>query len=732
MRKYISILVLFVTCFVQGQHLANFYLEPTADDNVIIVHTEFRYFHGAGLNEYGVTITDNVIDFTLCYTLGSTTSETYDIQEFEVTLPSGYSNFTFNMLFSTMTTGSPCNYDDPFFSDSIDFPFPYNPTATTAVPDENFEGFLEAKGFGDGISNNGLVFTHRIEHVTWLQMDLDDVVDYGLGAIANLSGIETMTRLRTLWARDHVFTFFNPSQYPELRQLWIGSEFLTGMDLSNNPILESLEVYSDQPITITPINSPLLSQVEIEGNGIETINLTQNPNVLYLNVINTNISELNLSGNTLIENLRVDNNNTLLSLDLSQNENLVLFFCKDNEVLNSLVLGSSLDLNGLDCSNNALTHLDVSQCTNLETLVANNNELETLDLSNNDNLSLALLGNNNLYSLDLRTGNSGITTTTMIATNNGNPFCVDVDNSLEAPYQSWSFDSWVVFDEDCGIDSPIPITDLNFLEALANSNVVDNNNDGIGDVVADTNNDGLIQESEAEVVSGLVVSGFGIQSLQGIEYFPNLEALIADNNDIELVNLMYNEGITWLSLNNNILNSIDVSTLLGLEQLWLDGNMITDIDVIQNDQLQSFRCAQNNLINLLMNNGNNTNIQQFNTSQNPNLSCIQVDDVAFSEGNPNWIKDDTSSYSENCLLGVFEGELNVPVTLFPNPTTGKVYLESQIPVEVVEVYTILGKRVMLLEEGALEFDLSTLQAGVYFIKVLDFTQKSVIKKVVKQ
>ena len=38
----------------------------------------------------------------------------------------------------------------------------------TAIPDPNFEDFLEQNGMGDGIPNNGLVLTANIENVTTL------------------------------------------------------------------------------------------------------------------------------------------------------------------------------------------------------------------------------------------------------------------------------------------------------------------------------------------------------------------------------------------------------------------------------------------------------------------------------------------------------------------------------------------------------------------------------------
>ena len=53
---------------------------------------------------------------------------------------------------------------------------------------------------------------------------------------------------------------------------------------------------------------------------------------------------------------------------------------------------------------------------------------------------------------------------------------------------------------------------------------------------------------------------------------------------------------------------------------------------------------------------NNTNITSFNSLNNPNLTCIQVDDIAFS--NTNWTDIDPQSFfSDDCSQAVF---FNIP------------------------------------------------------------------------
>lgn len=76
----------------------------------------------------------------------------------------------------------------------------------------------------------------------------------------------------------------------------------------------------------------------------------------------------------------------------------------------------------------------------------------------------------------------------------------------------------------------IEISDPNFKYALLNTNCVDINNDNIGDQDIDSNNDGIIQRSEAQFPEGLILK-FNEEEIQryvdlkGIENFINLKHL---------------------------------------------------------------------------------------------------------------------------------------------------------------------------------------------------------------
>jgi hypothetical protein len=81
-------------------------------------------------------------------------------------------------------------------------------------------------------------------------------------------------------------------------------------------------------------------------------------------------------------------------------------------------------------------------------------------------------------------------------------------------------------------------------------------------------------------------------------------------------------------------------------------NQLTSLDVSQNSALTLLDCRNNQLTSLDVRNGNNINIDHlsypgFKTENNPNLTCIDVDDVNYST--TNWTDIDPQHYfSTNC------------------------------------------------------------------------------------
>ena len=125
----------------------------------------------------------------------------------------------------------------------------------------------------------------------------------------------------------------------------------------------------------------------------------------------------------------------------------------------------------------------------------------------------------------------------------------------------------------------------------------------------------------------LYINNKNITDMTGIEDFIALENLNCSYNQITTINLNNNTALQYLTANNNSITSLDLGT----------NNSLSFIDIRHN---------QLNTLNLQ--NGANNNITTFLATDNPDLTCIQVDDDVYST--TNWTTIDNQHYfSLDCI-----------------------------------------------------------------------------------
>ncbi|MCL5127785.1 T9SS type A sorting domain-containing protein [Algibacter sp. L4_22] len=117
--------------------------------------------------------------------------------------------------------------------------------------------------------------------------------------------------------------------------------------------------------------------------------------------------------------------------------------------------------------------------------------------------------------------------------------------------------------------------------------------------VIDTNGDNQIQITEAESFTGTLDltnlsaaanASMQIQDLTGIEFFINISVLRCRNNSISIFDCSALANLTYLTISNNRLTSLDVSNNLKLETLECNSNnLLTSLDVTKNTVLKTLR-----------------------------------------------------------------------------------------------------------------------------------------------
>ncbi len=263
--------------------------------------------------------------------------------------------------------------------------------AETAIPDNNFEAYLEthdasgsvvaldsATSMGNGILNDDAVFTARISSVTNLDVSSENIAD--------LTGIEDFVALTYINCYGNSLTTLDMSANTALTHLYCSNNFsLTTLNISTNTAL----IHLDCAYTY-----------------ITTLDISTNTALTHLWCSYTSITTLNISTNTALTLLQ-NNDNSLTVLDVSANTALT----------------------NLDCWNNSLTILDVSTNTVLTSLNCFNNSLTTLNLKNGNNSN----------------------TTTMDATGNSNLTCIQVDDETNTPPtgMTWTKDATASYSDNC-------------------------------------------------------------------------------------------------------------------------------------------------------------------------------------------------------------------------------------------------------------------------------------------
>lgn len=354
-----------------------------------------------------------------------------------------------------------------------------------------------------------------------------------------------------------------------------------------------------------------------------------------------------------LQELYVDNNN-LTSLNLSQNTALTLLSCTNNNLVD-LDVSSSTSLWYLDARFNQLSDLNLSQNTSLQILTLEDNLITLLNLNHNTALSVVNVKSNKLGALSIKNGNNA-SILTFDATNNPGLLCVQVEDVAYSNTNWTNIDAQTSFSLSCSSQLNTYVPDDNFEQALI-------------DLGYDTTLDDYVLTSNISSITLLNVEFSNIDDLTGIEDFVSLEVLQCGLNNLTHLNVSQNTALTELSCHTNNLTSLNVSQNTQLEIFYCSANQLTSLDVSQNAQLKNLQVHKNQLTSLDVSqntqltflnvnyndqltslnvkNGNNTSITTFSAANNPNLICIQVDDVAYSTAN--WTIIDTQTiFNEDC------------------------------------------------------------------------------------
>lgn len=380
-------------------------------------------------------------------------------------------------------------------------------------------------------------------------------------------------------------------------------------------------------------------------------------------------------------------------------KNITELICYSN-LLNYLILNENKKLTKINCYNNKITAINIIDNTALTELICANNYLDFIDTSNNVILkSLYSSQNQYLSNLDLTNNTalellyvSSTALTSLNLTQNKSLISLDI---------SWN-----------------PIANINLNENIS----------------LELLSVGMTQIINLDLSKNI--------KLKNLYCFDNLQMTNLDvSKNIELVelncprnsfaNLDVSKNILLQKLycQENQLTSLNVNTNILLKEFSCFGNKLTNIDISKNPALALLSVRDNQLNTLNVKNGTNNLISIFRATNNPNLTCIQVDNPTASESYPDWQKDATATYNIDCELSVSELNKN-EMTIYPNPVKDVINFSEEL--SNIMISDTSGKIIKQNFTSTTNINVSNLSKGNYIMTGISKSRNRISKKFIKQ
>lgn len=444
---------------------------------------------------------------------------------------------------------------------------------------------------------------------------------------------------------------------------------------------------------------------------------------------------------------------------------LTQLWCWGNSI-SALDVSQNTALTSLRCNDNSISTLDVSQNTALVLLGCQQNSLSSIDISQNPSINEFYCHYSPLLSeVNVANGNNA-NFVAFAANNNPSLTCIQVDDVTYSTTNWTNIDAGASFSLSCS-SCTVSIPDANFKAYLVGNTAINTNGDGEIQCTEATAFAGIID-----------CDGLSISDLTGIEAFTSLDKLFCRGNQLTSIDLSSNTALTRLDCQINDITSLDVSANTAMTDLQCHYNQLTSIDVSTNTALTILNVSENPLTSLNVStnvnlnylvcsttsigsldvsslssllslstsstqigsldvsgnslltilycydndliaslnaaNGNNTNFTQFSSYNNPNLDCIQVDDVAYSTAN--WTNVLGASFSEDCSGSSSVNEFNsTMINVHPNPASSHITIDLEGEIEAITIFNLSGELVQ--QENSNSFSILNLANGIYILNV---------------
>lgn len=287
---------------------------------------------------------------------------------------------------------------------------------------------------------------------------------------------------------------------------------------------------------------------------------------------------------TALEILICSHNKTIEKWDLSNNKNLKIFHCSNNNFTELYINEAGIE--ELDCSHNPLIGLPLHKFPDLKILNCGVCKISEISLENNLLLEILICRYNPLESIDI--------------SNNPNLKVLDCNSTKLLQYLHT--DKNTNLEElDCGFNAlsnldTRPLTNLKKLVCYHNK-------------LTELN---LSENKQLEYLSCMT----NLLTHLDISCNTKLTNLDCSSNQLKSLDISKNINLKTLDCNNNQLTEIDLTKNTELTILKVFNNKLTEIDISQNKMMERFICSDNKLT-IVPDTSENKLISYFSYTGNP-------------------------------------------------------------------------------------------------------------------
>ena len=520
------------------------------------------------------------------------------------------------------------------------------------------------------------------------------------------------TSLQTIVCNYNHLTSLDVSHNTSLESLYCHDNQLTGLDLTHNTALQKLYCYLNQITDLDLTQNTALQQLYCYYNQLTSLNLKNgnNSNLSYFSAThNPDLTCVFVDDTTYMENhwanaidasaAYVENQaecDAFLDLTYVPDDNFEAYL--ENNGMGNGINGDNFvttanishvttlnvnyyniadltgiedfqDLQILDCSNNQLTSLDVTQNTALQQLNCSFNQLSNLDISQNTALQYLRCHNNQLNSL-ITTQNPDLQKL----------YCFfNQLSNIDVSHNTGLTELWIYNNQLADLDVT---QNINLQQLLCSNN----------------------QLTDLDISQNTALQDLGCSS-----------------NHLTNIDLTHNTALTGIGCQDNQLTGLDVTQNTLLRYVECYNNQITSLDFTQNPDLVWLLCQNNRLTNLNIRNGNNANFWNFNAINNSYLTCVFVDDEVLMTNNWANAIDTTATYVETqaeCdALSLADEISQTVIEIYPNPVS-KVLNISSDKDATITIINMAGQQVIktkFIGKKHMSIPVENLQTGMYLL-----------------